>query len=247
MYPPPRKRSAAEFKTQDVELLNTGQPVSQVAQELCRSGKLIGRWRHGSLRVCLGTFFLSVGGFVGMRICAAALSALLMAHSAQAAGVSLSPVRLEVKAQGGDEFHRIAGSTAETHDQKEELVITISSVSRTPPAGLRVKWFMFGRDLKSNHVSVLRSGEAHVALGTGSQVITTPKVEEKSTPKHAVISHNSQRGRDGRVAPATVRNVAATGVKYIGYGVQVLDGKSVVAETYDPVGIKQTPGLNLEK
>ena len=37
----PRKRYTPEFKAQAVELLSTGKPVSQVAEELCISSDLL--------------------------------------------------------------------------------------------------------------------------------------------------------------------------------------------------------------
>ena len=37
----PRKRYTTEFKAQAVELLSTGKPVSQVAEELCISSDLL--------------------------------------------------------------------------------------------------------------------------------------------------------------------------------------------------------------
>jgi transposase-like protein len=40
----PRKRYTAEFKAQALELLTTGKPVSQVAQELCISNNLLYYW-----------------------------------------------------------------------------------------------------------------------------------------------------------------------------------------------------------
>ena len=43
-----RKRYTTEFKAQAVELLSTGKPVSQVAEELCISSNLLYCWRHGS-------------------------------------------------------------------------------------------------------------------------------------------------------------------------------------------------------
>ena len=39
-----RKRYTAEFKAQAIELLSTGKPVSQVAEELCMSSNLLYRW-----------------------------------------------------------------------------------------------------------------------------------------------------------------------------------------------------------
>ena len=41
----PRKRYTTEFKAQAVELLDTGKPVQQVADELSISSNLLYRWR----------------------------------------------------------------------------------------------------------------------------------------------------------------------------------------------------------
>ena len=46
----PRKRYTAEFKAQAVELLDTGKPVSQLAEELCISSNLLYNWRLASQR-----------------------------------------------------------------------------------------------------------------------------------------------------------------------------------------------------
>jgi len=46
MNPKPRKRYTPEFKAQAVELLDTGKPVTQVAEELCISSNLLYQWRQ---------------------------------------------------------------------------------------------------------------------------------------------------------------------------------------------------------
>ena len=51
----PRKRYTPEFKAQAVELLSTGKPVSQVAEELCISSNLLYSWRHSSQGAQLGS------------------------------------------------------------------------------------------------------------------------------------------------------------------------------------------------
>ena len=50
----PRKRYTAEFKAQAVELLDTGKPVSQLAEELCISSNLLYNWRLSSQRAQAG-------------------------------------------------------------------------------------------------------------------------------------------------------------------------------------------------
>ena len=50
----PRKRYTDEFKAQAVELLDTGKPVSQLAEELCISSNLLYNWRLSSQRAQAG-------------------------------------------------------------------------------------------------------------------------------------------------------------------------------------------------
>ena len=44
-----RKRYTTEFKARAVELLDTGKPIPQLAQELCISSNLLYKWRQDSL------------------------------------------------------------------------------------------------------------------------------------------------------------------------------------------------------
>jgi transposase-like protein len=48
MNPTPRQRYTAEFKAQAVELISTGKPVSQIAEELCIGSNLLYKWKQDS-------------------------------------------------------------------------------------------------------------------------------------------------------------------------------------------------------
>jgi transposase len=48
MSPKKRKHYTEEFKAQVVELLGTGKPVSEVAEEMCVSSSLLYKWRQRS-------------------------------------------------------------------------------------------------------------------------------------------------------------------------------------------------------
>lgn len=50
----PRKRYTDEFKAQAVELLETGKPVPQLAEELCISSNLLYNWRMAAQRAQAG-------------------------------------------------------------------------------------------------------------------------------------------------------------------------------------------------
>ena len=50
-----RKRYSEEFKTQALELMDTGKPVSELAEELCVSSDLLYSWRRGAQVGSAGT------------------------------------------------------------------------------------------------------------------------------------------------------------------------------------------------
>ncbi len=51
----PRKRYTPEFKAQAIELLGTGKPVPQIAEELCISSGLLYRWKQDSHGMQIGS------------------------------------------------------------------------------------------------------------------------------------------------------------------------------------------------
>jgi transposase len=57
-----RKRYTPEFKVQAVELLSTGKPVSQVAEELCISTNLLYRWKQDAQSSQVGSVGPRAGG-----------------------------------------------------------------------------------------------------------------------------------------------------------------------------------------
>ena len=169
------------------------------------------------------------------------LGALAFLSASALASFHDSPVRLDVRVASGDSHDRIRGSTASEHNQKKQLEIAVSSVSRPAPAGLSVKWYFFGRDEKSERVSVLRSGETKLDLAAGAQTVKSDELKNDYTPEHSVLSRgrggNGGGGRNG--VRASVKKVAGEGDRLIGYGVQVLQAGKVVAESFDPPSLKK--------
>ena len=172
-----------------------------------------------------------------------AVASLAFFGASASASFHDSPVRLDVRVASGDSHDRIRGSTASEHNQKKQLEIAVSSVSRPAPAGLSVKWYFFGRDEKSDRVSVLRSGETKLDLAAGAQTVKSEELKNDYTPEHSVVSKGRGRsgnGGGGRSGGRTsVKKVAGEGDRLIGYGVQVLQGGKVVAESFDPPSLKQ--------
>jgi transposase len=62
MNPKPRQRYTAEFKAQAVELISTGKPVSQIAEELCISSNLLYKWKQNSQETQAGSEGPQVAG-----------------------------------------------------------------------------------------------------------------------------------------------------------------------------------------
>ena len=58
----PRRLYTPEFKTQALELLATGKPVPELAQELCISTNLLYNWRAGTQLPQFGSAGASAGG-----------------------------------------------------------------------------------------------------------------------------------------------------------------------------------------
>ena len=51
----PRQRYTAEFKAQAVELISTGKPVTQIAEDLCIGSNLLYKWKQDSLGAQVGS------------------------------------------------------------------------------------------------------------------------------------------------------------------------------------------------
>jgi len=50
-----RKRYTAEFKSQAIQLLETGRPLTEIAEELCISSNLLYSWKSASTRAQVGS------------------------------------------------------------------------------------------------------------------------------------------------------------------------------------------------
>jgi hypothetical protein len=84
--------------------------------------------------------------------------------------------------------------------------------------------------LVTNKVTREAAGEYPLALdSSGAQSVTTGRVTMTHTPDH-ILSHG--KNRDGG-------KVAASGVKYMGYCVEVLDRAKVLGIASDPPGIEK--------
>lgn len=142
-------------------------------------------------------------------------------------------VRVQVKMDTRSAHADIARSSSDKVTQFKTLNIQLSGKPKTPETRV-MKWTAYGRDVQSNDVRVIDSGEIPVSLSSsGTQTTESKQISTTYTPDHSVVT-SSGRGR-GRSPRA--KRVEGSGVKYLGYAIQVMDGTRLVGEMSDPVGI----------
>ena len=116
--------------------------------------------------------------------------------------------------------------------QKHSLKVYLTNSSPNP-ADVKVKYTYFGRDLVSHDVVVINSGEQQAAVKPqGEAEVDLGSVTSASTDEHY------QAGGKGKVAT----KIPAAGAKFVGYAVQVYGGSTLLAETYEPLSMKDEIG-----
>ena len=159
------------------------------------------------------------------------LMLLLLTHAAFAA----TPVSLRVQTGGGDSHEDIKGSNGFTHTQKKNVEATVSNMGQQPMEGLMVKFYAFGRSHTSGKTVIFHTAENKLALAPGKSAMSPFEVTATYTPEHFVSSRSGGSGKKGR---ATTKKVHGEGIRLIGYGVQVMQGGTVLAEDFQPRGLK---------
>jgi len=157
---------------------------------------------------------------ISTLIIAAALMGCLNAHAQPA-----SPkVGVHVTAKSADDRRKIVDSTSLTTIEKHTLLVTLRG--RAMDSEKRVaKWYVFGRNIKTQQMSVLDSGEVNVSFpANGVQTFESREVTCAFTPMHTVSTGSGKRTK--------AKRVDAAGVKIIGFGAQVKDGGKIVGEFF---------------
>ena len=143
-------------------------------------------------------------------------------------------VRVEVRTASESERKDIKKTNAATVTQYKTLTILLSGKPKTPETRV-IKWTAYGRDAKDRDVSVIESGEIKLELAAnGQQTAESKRVVATHTPEH---SGSAKGGSGSSSGSSRSKKVEASGVKFAGYSVQVLDGATVVGEAADPIGI----------
>jgi hypothetical protein len=133
----------------------------------------------------------------------------------------------------------LANTSADKITQTRSLVIEIRGKSK-PTETRSGKWVIYGKDLVSNRVKPVESGEIRIDLSSGRQIVETKDASLTYTPEHTTVTNSKTKNRSGdrksKSQPVAKRE-AASGVRYYGYSVEIKDGSRIVGTASDPAGV----------
>jgi hypothetical protein len=163
--------------------------------------------------------------------------AVVLVSAVSTATAQTSPIRISVDVTGSTDTKRAKppkkGGTIPkmTITQDKQLEITVANTTPTGYKGLTVKYYLFAKDLASKEFSIPRMGKQNIDLpGLGSAKV---KSETLVTTYATQYSKKSE---------GELTFVPEEGKKFIGYGVQLLSGDAVLAETFEPPDLKSKLG-----
>ena len=141
--------------------------------------------------------------------------------------VVLSPIRIEVKVDNKVSNQGAFGEASDT-----TLHITVMNPTLQDYKRVEVKYYVFGHHEGGAGFSVVETGQKMVALHKGAQVVVDSK-----PVRYAARTEHPRPTRFGGV-----REASGLGKTYGGYGVQILDGKTVLAEAFSSPTLKNEIG-----
>jgi len=112
--------------------------------------------------------------------------------------------------------------------QKRALIISVTNTSNAP-LDVVVKHIIFGRDVLKREVVVVAQGDHPLKIAP----LATEKFETVSGSAVAVETHFDI---------STKKMIQGSGATIVGQGVQVLQGGTVITESYEPPSMKEEWG-----
>ena len=178
-----------------------------------------------------------------LSLFAAALLGILSFHGRAAVG----PIHLDVEQHSGTKPANAKSGTAVTVTkpgqqtksnlmQHRSLTIKLSNNSAEPFDRLMVKYFFLGHDMKDHNVTVLKQGERKSSIPPrGSDTVESEDATSTYTEAHTEVT--KARGKGGKSKPGS-KKIPASGKKFTGYAVQILNGSKIEAEYYSEPSYK---------
>ena len=127
--------------------------------------------------------------------------------------------------------------------QEKKLKIFVSNNS-SAEANLTLKYYFFGHGAKDREVDTLEQGEKTASVKPhATEVVETPAMKATLNEEHYETKKSKGGGQQGRGGGIKLgKKVEASGKKLTGYGVQVLNGGTVVAEYFSEPSLKAEVG-----
>jgi hypothetical protein len=121
--------------------------------------------------------------------------------------------------------------------QEKKLKIIVSNNS-SADANLIVKYFFFGHGAKDHDTEILDKGDKAASVKShATEIVETPKASATFNE-----AHYEKKGGGGGGGGGGGKKIEASGNKLTGYGVQVLNGGTVVAEYFSEPSLKAAVG-----
>jgi hypothetical protein len=148
---------------------------------------------------------------------------------AQASGLSLTvtPSSKQLQPDGSATKRRSAKTRAERNEQKQ-LTVTVRNFSNKAYDGLVLRYYFFAENVESEEIVIVGTGEERFNLAPNK----VTQIETKPVTLHYTQPY--QKKSKGKIVV-----MPAAGSKYEGFGVQLWFGQAVVAEKFEPVGLKK--------
>jgi hypothetical protein len=113
-----------------------------------------------------------------------------------------------------------------TRNAGRSLKIFVSNGAKDS-VDLKVKYFVFGRDVASHDFVTIDQGEKPIQVkGFATEMIETPTAKATAIDAHA----------------DKAKRIEAAGIKFVGHAVQVFQADKIVAEFYEPTTVKEQIG-----
>jgi hypothetical protein len=162
-----------------------------------------------------------------------ALGLILAATSAPALNLKVDIVSdTQSTTRGGTSRGRNAPTPQRTTTQTKSLEVTLTNPTQQNYANLTVAYYLFAKDVQTKEIVLVRKGEkAATVKPLGKATIRTDEAVMTSQIAYS------------RTVGGKVETTPASGQKFYGYGVQVLAGQKLLAQTFDPPELKASTNL----
>jgi len=158
---------------------------------------------------------------------------LLLALNLPLAAAASPFLTVDIKIKGKADY-----KGASTKTQIRTLNVEIGNYNKDAVPDVKVKWWIFGHNMKEHKLIVIKEGESKVVVPAKSDsVFTSPEVKVTGTREHKVSSR--KRGRGGRRGRISTKTIPASGQEYYGYAVEVYSGNIQIAADYTKPSIKE--------